>query len=88
MENHVTSLPGRDLAIHICNSHDKYSVAVRIHLYFHGYQSDGPIVITYRDKARLADSSVKILVNVEMLASVDNAMFVKSLGSWSKWLRF
>ena len=39
------------------------------------------IVITYRYAATLAASSVKILVNVEMSASMDDAIFVKSLGS-------
>ena len=46
------------------------------------------IVITYRYTATLAASSVKILVNVEMSASMDDAIFVKSLGSWPKCLGF
>ena len=39
------------------------------------------IVITYRYTATLAVSSVQILVNVEMSASMDDAIFVKSIGS-------
>ena len=45
-------------------------------------------MITYRYTATLAASSVKILVNVEMSASMDDAIFVKSLGSWPKCLGF